>query len=516
MNKKMKKFLILFVFAFIFIGFDKKIFATTISFSNNNPKVGDSVKITVTVPNVHTSDVHAVINGPGINTKMDVVGADMNGEKKTYSNSVTVNPTETGKISVSITSNSNAIADGAYVNVGASAAANVSASSDGNQGGGSTGNPGGSNPGTTTPTKDSNANLSNLGIRPNDFTGFKPGTLNYNVNVPNDVSSIEVYAKAKSAKATVSGTGKKTLKEGKNNFPVTVTAEDGTKKTYTVSVIRKTVDEGEVPPNVIDEEGVPPVEEQPQGIGLATLEIEGYKLDKEFATDVYEYKVMLDKEITLTDLEEIKEKIKSVANNENVTVEVTAEVTEDGKNLIIIVVKDEEREYAKYIVTFEEKEEEKQEVLGLVADTSNSDNGSGNTGLFGLTFEQQLFIVLGCFGMTSLMALFFACSSYAKSRRLAEYEEDDEFSEENNFEAETMNGLDMGLAQSNIQEAQETTDEASGLETIENQTVDRINELETAENKTTGELVSDAASRLEKLNGYRSLRKGNRESGRHF
>lgn len=441
------------------------------------------------------------VNGAVIASSSEVENYTAN---KTISFSGKYTPTSEGTLNVSLEGTVTEFSDGSTIrSFGSKTITVVAASSGGNQGGGSTGNQGGSNSGTTTPTKDSNANLSNLGIRPNDFSGFKPWILTYTVNVPNDVSSIEVYAKAKSQKTTVSGTGKKTLKEGKNNFPVTVTAENGTKKTYTISVTRATIDEGEVPPNVIDEEEVPPIEEQPQGIGLATLEIEGYELDKEFATDVYEYKVMLDKEIILSDLEEIKESIKATANNENVVVEMTAEVTEDGKNLITIVVKDEEREYAKYIITFEEKEkEEQQEVLGLVSDTTNSDNGSGNTGLFGLTFEQQLFVVLGCFGITFLMALFFAYVSYAKSKRLAEFEEDEEFDEENNFEVEPMNGFYIGAEQNNIQEVQENAD--------------RINELETTENQNAGELVSDAASRLEKLNGYRSLRKGNRESGRHF
>ena len=54
-----------------------------------------------------------------------------------------------------------------------------------------------------------NANLSNLGIKPNDFTGFKPNKNSYNVTVPNDVTSIEVYAYKGDEGQSVSGTGKK-------------------------------------------------------------------------------------------------------------------------------------------------------------------------------------------------------------------------------------------------------------------------------------------------------------------
>ena len=60
---------------------------------------------------------------------------------------------------------------------------------------------------TITEQESSNANLSNLGIRPNDFSGFTPGTTTYNVTVPEDVESVEVYAAAQDSGATISGTG---------------------------------------------------------------------------------------------------------------------------------------------------------------------------------------------------------------------------------------------------------------------------------------------------------------------
>ena len=82
--------------------------------------------------------------------------------------------------------------------------------------------------------KSNNANLSNLGITPNDFKGFTPGTTKYDVEVPNDVESVNVYATKADKNAKVTGTGNKNLNEGLNTFNIEVTAEDGTtKKTYT-------------------------------------------------------------------------------------------------------------------------------------------------------------------------------------------------------------------------------------------------------------------------------------------
>ena len=86
--------------------------------------------------------------------------------------------------------------------------------------------------------KSSNANLSNLGIRPNDFSGFKAGTTSYDVTVPADTDTIEIYATAQDSNAKISGTGSKKLEAGKNTFSVVVTAEDGTKKTYTINITK--------------------------------------------------------------------------------------------------------------------------------------------------------------------------------------------------------------------------------------------------------------------------------------
>lgn len=95
----------------------------------------------------------------------------------------------------------------------------------------------GNNSGTT---KSNNANLGNLGIKPNDFSGFRAAKTSYDVTVPNNVSSINVYANKGHSGQTISGTGTKTLNVGINTFNVLVTAEDGTtKKTYTINVTRE-------------------------------------------------------------------------------------------------------------------------------------------------------------------------------------------------------------------------------------------------------------------------------------
>lgn len=86
--------------------------------------------------------------------------------------------------------------------------------------------------------------LKNLGIKPNDFSGFRKATTSYSISVPKSVDKISIYATASNSKATVTGTGAKSLQIGKNTFSVKVTAEDKkTTKTYTLTIIRKQEDE---------------------------------------------------------------------------------------------------------------------------------------------------------------------------------------------------------------------------------------------------------------------------------
>ena len=181
-----------------------------------------------------------------------------------------------------------------------------------------------------TNKKSSNANLSNLGIRPNDFTGFKAATTSYNVIVPSDVQEIEVYAIAQDSKAKISGTGKKQLQEGQNTIAVVVTAEDGTKKTYTINVTKS----GET------EE---PEKEEEVSKGLSELKIGDLGLTPEFKTDVYEYTIKYVGTETSLDINAIatdKDYIVDIIGNENL---------QEGENIISILVSDaEENNVATY------------------------------------------------------------------------------------------------------------------------------------------------------------------------
>lgn len=173
--------------------------------------------------------------------------------------------------------------------------------------------------------KSSNANLSNLGIKPNDFTGFKSGTTTYNVTVPNEVDSVEVYATKADSKAKITGTGTKSLQEGENALSVVVTAENGNTKTYTINVTREAAKEEE---NTEEETEVKK--------GLSSISINNLELNPEFATDVYEYTVKYIGEETSLD-------ITTVPTDANYKTEILGnEELKEGENIVTILVTDAE------------------------------------------------------------------------------------------------------------------------------------------------------------------------------
>ena len=114
--------------------------------------------------------------------------------------------------------------------------------------------------GTVIATKSNNNNLNALSISGVSLNpAFNSSITTYNSTVENSVSSVTVSATKAHDKATVTGTGKVDLKVGSNTIKVEVTAEDGSKKTYTVTITRKeaeVIDPSKVTPdNVVTATG---------------------------------------------------------------------------------------------------------------------------------------------------------------------------------------------------------------------------------------------------------------------
>ena len=172
-----------------------------------------------------------------------------------------------------------------------------------------------------TTSKSTEAKLSNFGIKPNDFSGFKKNTYNYTHEVPNNVSEITVYATPVQGATVTSGTGKVALKEGDNTIKVVVTAEAGNTQTYTLTIKRRTAAEdaeqsGETSDASLKSLGIKPEE----------YDFSGFQKDKT------EYSVEVPEEV-----EEIE--VYAEATNSKALISGTGKVQlKNGKNKLIVQV----------------------------------------------------------------------------------------------------------------------------------------------------------------------------------
>lgn len=97
-----------------------------------------------------------------------------------------------------------------------------------------------SNKGGTTADKkeyDANNNLKSLTIDGQSIEpAFNKDTTEYKLSLDQSIEKINIQASAESGKASVSGTGEKTLSQGENTIEVKVTAENGNEKVYKIIV----------------------------------------------------------------------------------------------------------------------------------------------------------------------------------------------------------------------------------------------------------------------------------------
>ena len=88
--------------------------------------------------------------------------------------------------------------------------------------------------------KSNDATLKSLSIDDANISPeFKSDILEYNVEVESGVEKLKINATPNNNKATVSGAGEVTVKEGLNKISISVTAEDGSRKTYTINITVK-------------------------------------------------------------------------------------------------------------------------------------------------------------------------------------------------------------------------------------------------------------------------------------
>ncbi len=91
---------------------------------------------------------------------------------------------------------------------------------------------------TSSSKKSNNSYLASITLSEGKIS-FSKDTYTYDVVVSKDVDKIQIKATTEDKHASVTGTGEHKLKVGNNEFLLTVTAEDGSKREYTIHVQRE-------------------------------------------------------------------------------------------------------------------------------------------------------------------------------------------------------------------------------------------------------------------------------------
>lgn len=140
---------------------------------------------------------------------------------------------------------------------------------------------------------------------------FNKDIYEYTLSVPEEVEEININAIATYDLAKILGVGKYSLASGENNFYITVIAENNTEQKYTLTIHRN------------------------KGNGrLKNIEIEGYKLDKEFNSEEFTYNLTINSDV---------DKLNIKAETDNGQIEIIGnENLQIGENNIIIRVSGED------------------------------------------------------------------------------------------------------------------------------------------------------------------------------
>lgn len=265
-----------------------------------------------------------------------------------------------------------------------------------------------SNPGSTpnTTAKSSNNYLSSLKVSEGTLSPeFNFRTYQYTVNVGKEVESIKVTASAEHNKAKVSGTGTKTLKPGENKINVTVKAEDGKSRTYTIVVNKPTEEEPQEVKVMLKSLVVKGVIETEEG--EETLEL---PFTPDFASDVFEYEILLDE--ALEDI--IRLDIEAIGEQEDYTIDISGneEITE-GENIVTITVKSKDGQNVATYKILVTKPEKVMPISASVVDNEQQENPP----LWNTT--QKIFITVFT-AITAILGIIFGVIEYRHSKKKGE------------------------------------------------------------------------------------------------
>lgn len=371
MNKKIIKFIVIIVIALaIYLSLTTTSNANlSISTSKSTVSSGESFSVTVSVSSNEAGAIRlSASNGTLSSTYVDLMSQPSVTISCTAGSSGTITINAAGKVAnySTETEEEQTASKSVQITVPQPSSGGGSSSSGNSSSGssGSTSNRPSNN--TSKPTtnnnqkpkeeekKSSDATLKGLVVEGYDlYPEFDAGTKEYNIKVPNDVTSVNIVPTANSDKATCNVEGNlEDLQVGANEFNVVVTAENGGLNSYKVTVTRarEGLSVTSIKLSYIDEEG-------------NTKEL---VLNPEFVSDIYKYKVdNLSYLISKVDVDVL-------ANLEEAKIEITGnEDLKEGENLITITVtmpseSEEEDEVLTYEVIVNKEQEPKVTLLGKI------------------------------------------------------------------------------------------------------------------------------------------------------
>ena len=227
---------------------------------------------------------------------------------------------------------------------------------------------------------------------------FYRGTTDYTLEFAEDfdlksLSSIKVSASAEDSKASVSGTGEKTLEDGENIIQVVCTAENGSARTYNIKIVKPTpIVQSDLrlkmlEVNEIDKDGF---------FTKATLNIP-------FDPEKFEYELNVGKDVNDLDIDARVEK-------EGILVKIEgANNLNDGENevRIILTSQDDEQIQTTYIIKVTKQAEEKIE----------TEETNGIMGLIKkIGYKKLLIIIGGIIGLLVVILIILIIISHKKKK----------------------------------------------------------------------------------------------------
>lgn len=199
----------------------------SVSAGQGSVSVGKTVAFSITVPSGSEAWTYSV-SWSGNLTLESGDTAPMGFEGDSRTNQLVFRANSTGTGTVSISAGSYCIAGVDYDASGSASVSIVSASE-----------PDDSEPDYTpsTPGKSGNNALSTLTVSAGTLTpAFDPAITEYTLSLPSQSDRLTITANPSDSRATVQGDGDISLQDGETSLSVVVTAEDGSAKTYTITV----------------------------------------------------------------------------------------------------------------------------------------------------------------------------------------------------------------------------------------------------------------------------------------